>query len=291
VILAFLAACDPGDSGAEDETSVVLDDAHLVALDLAPELSTIFLVAETDATLEWSGVTTDWLGQPFDADQETFAVEFLRSQRLGSIDLGLALVRDELTQDMVEVYGWEKGAGPYGAATVSEFEDHTPPVKPSELDPGKPWLLVLRDVNSTIRFVVEVDASTEVVAPEGAYPVTDGMSRLAATAPLDVDALPIAPGAELDWHNLRSASDGANFDAARAQHVVTAPHPGGDSASWSTLAASLAAGSSAATGGNTSVPAPPAIADASPGDRLLLALDCEDCEPIFPAALFVMERQ
>ena len=46
-----------------------------------------------------------------------------------------------------------------------------------------------------------------------------------------------------------------------------------------------------ATGGSPRMASPAVVEAASPGEQFLLALDCTHCEPLFPAAMFVVERE
>lgn len=288
-LLLWFLACDGSvDSGVGE---VALSDESVVPLTLSPSFNTLHVAAEADATFEWSTVTMDWLGNPFDATTETHTVEFIRAESLDTVALALTLVRDELTQDMVELYGWEKGAGPYESATVSELEDHTPAVKPSHLVAGRPWLLLLRDADEAIRLAVEVDGDASLAPSDAPYPVTDGMSTLAASATLDGATVWLGSGDTLAWDGLTMGSDGGRFDASRATYLAAAPSPGEGEHSWSTLADAIAGVDPVATSGATRMSTPPAVAEASPGATFLVALDCSRCEPLFPAAMFVVERE
>jgi len=289
VIGLVLLACDAGlDTGEE---RVLLSDDDVVALSLVPSFTPLYVAAEYDAGFDWSGVTTDWLGRPFSATTETYGVEFIRAQDLSIEELALALVRDGLTQEMVQLYGWESDRGPYSSARVSEFEDRTPALKPTHLTPGSPFLLVLRDVEDSIRLAVWVEGSEAVDRSDEAYDVVDGMSALAATAALEVPAVPIGDGDLVDWHQLTASSAGGRFDSANATFMASVPLAGGGSATWDELASLLDGADSVPTGGEVRVDAPLPIAAATPGDRFLVALDCDHCEPLFPAAMFIAERR
>lgn len=284
-----LLACDPGlDTGSE---RVLLSDDDLVALAAVPSFTPLYVAAAYDAGFDWTAVTTDWLGRPFSAATETYGVEFIRAQDLSPEELALALVRDDLTQDMVELYGWELGNGPYSSARVSEFDDHTPALSPSHLTPGDPFLLVLRDVHESVRLAVLVEGSESVASSRDDYLLVDGMGTLAVTAALDATPVPLGDGDQLDWHQLTASSAGGRFDSANATFMASVPLAGGGSATWDELASLLDGADSVPTGGEVRVDAPLPIAAATPGDRFLVALDCDHCEPLFPAAMFIAERR
>ncbi len=285
----LLLACDAGlDTGGE---RVLLADDDVVAVSIEPSFTPLYVAAEYDAGFDWSGVTTDWLGRPFAAATETYGVEFIRGQDLSPEELALALVRDNLTQEMVQLYGWEVDNGPYGTARVSEFEDHTPAVKPSHLVPGSPFLLVLRDVEESIRLAVVVEGSDSVTPSDENYLLADGMSTLVASAALDPAPVPLGDGDEVDWHQLTVSSVGGPFDAGNVTFVGSAPLSSSGNTPWNEVTSVLDGAESVPTGGEVRVDTPLPIASASPGDRFLVALDCDNCEPIFPTAMFIAERR
>ncbi len=285
----WLFACDAAVDTAGER--LLLSDDDVIAISLTPSFTPLYVAAKADAVFEWSAVTTDWLGQPFDAASETQTVEFILGSALSAEDLALALVRDNLTQEMVALYGWEVDHGPYQSAQVSEFEDHTPQVRPSDLVPGQQFLLLLRDASDTIRLAILVEGSESISATGETYAITDGMSTLDASAALDAAPVLLGDGDQIDWHQLTASSTGGAFDSANVTFVASVSLAASGRMAWSDLASTLASADSVPTGGEVKVDTPLPIASAAAGERFLVALDCDNCEPIFPTAIFIAERE
>lgn len=285
----WLLGCDAAVDTAGER--LLLANDVVIAVSLTPRFTPLYVAAKADAVFEWSAVTTDWIGEPFNAAAETQTVEFILGSALSAEDLALALVRDNLTQEMVALYGWEVDHGPYSSAQVSEFEDHTPQVRPSDLVPGQQFLLLLRDASDAIRLAIVVEGSDSVTATGEPYAITDGMSALDASADLDATPVLLGDGDQIDWHELSVSSTGGTFDAANVTFVGSVPLAGSGSTPWSEVASTLASADSVPTGGEVKVDTPLAIASASAGERFLVALDCDNCEPIFPTAIFIAERE
>ena len=289
VLFVALSACDDRNSGFTG----VLADADTVAASVSVTFEPVAIPAGEDIRFDWSGLSADWLGEAFGVG-DVARGEFISPAHAAPEAFALALVRDEVSASDVDLYGWFDVTEGATSVAVSEFADRSPAIDPSEhLAVGRPWLLVFRDSGERIRLIASVEP-TEGQAGDGVAEVTGGAGTLSASFDLaDAPRLLLDPDAVLDWSHLATASDGAGFDAGRVQQIRAVALSEGlaGAVPWAELDVALLSGETMETGTATTAELPDLVAGSEVGEAFVVSLDCVDCEPILPGAVFVLERE
>lgn len=258
-------------------------------------LGPIAVAVGRDPTFDWSGLTIGWTNAAFDPATVRL-VEFVSPVANDPEKFAVSLLRDEVTTADVALYGWLDDGSAQTSVAVSELADRSPAIEPAQhLVEGRPWVLVFRDEASRILEVVSIEAQASITSETDEYEVVDGAGELVAGFNLaEAPVVALSADSAIDWINLKFGSDGAAFDAGRVGRLRVAPLSDElrvTAAPWAQLDAALNTGESTDVGAATKMELPPMLASAAPGDRFLVSLDCNACEPVLPGAVFVAERE
>jgi hypothetical protein len=226
VTMLVLAGC-PGGSGKGDAEALVLEDANNFEFEGTFTIETFDVEPGVDFCADWSGMTTDIRGRPFDPlDVDQVALlqfDLTPPEVLEQIDT------NQLRQDDAAYqYLWSQPGGA-SSACATEFEIIGNFFDPALLveESDKTWVLSLIDLDTgkndilTTAFVAPTDGSVnhDVVTSDATavldYTVDiDGKDPIVATA--DAGAW------TLDWSGVTNDVNGVPFDSLLGDELLIA---------------------------------------------------------------------
>lgn len=198
-----------------DATLVLLSDANNYAFESSIAATSQVVAAGEDTNVDWSGLTTDLLGEPMDPVAEVSEVRIVRFGSLTQEEILADISNDALKQS--DVTGFVSYAPLSGETTApltsfSLFGTYVDP--PADLQPGMGTFLVSAVSGvETYRMFTFIEPTTD--APIVPITLSEDSAVLSYTVDLD-SGEPVARGKAdaitVDWSELTVNGSGNSFD-------------------------------------------------------------------------------
>lgn len=233
-LLALVGACGGGNGSAPPPVSGGLEvrDEHNAALAITEEIAQVEVEAGADFCVDWSALTTDRMGRPF--DPAAVADALLMALDLPWADVAPTLSANALTQSDAGSLWLSTIADAAMEACTGSFEiiglplDATEPGRFEE-DPDESWLFALGSFTPGTTAAVGVtpsEASTNhtVILDDHSSSLTVTSVDLAGRTTLQAPAGD--PSLVLDWSQLTTDTQGGPFDPILGDRLVVARFDG-----------------------------------------------------------------
>lgn len=242
-LVASLCACgassggDPGsDSGSDRDTGepwtwtgeLALTDAHQFSHEASLRLPVAQVAEQADVRIDWDGLRTDMLGQPFDVATEVDRVVLAHFATLLPDELAAALASDELPQVDLDLYGLCEAEGGTSCA-LSEFSlggnDIEAEAHLVEAAEGT-WLVSLATVTeeaTRYRTMLVLEPLASATAETAS--LEEGACDLAVSAELGAGEalrLPLGEVPAVSWADLELDGRGEALEATRVDRLRVA---------------------------------------------------------------------
>ena len=213
VLTSLSAGCAGGAQIAQENNYEFVGNLTLAELEAQPE---------TDLTIDWSAVTTDLRGRPFDGTPDQVALlgcSFTKEEVIQRLD------QNQFTADTCTTQFLFDTVGDMDQVTTTSFEIIGNPLVPADnfLVDERNWLVSIldtaggRDDALMTSFLNFVDDSTETVVP-----LDDASTALDFTVSLDRPRVSVGGSTVFDWSDVTTDVFGNPFDPLRGDELLIA---------------------------------------------------------------------
>lgn len=209
------AVPDPGDTAPAGP--VALTDASNYAYTAALSIGTSPILAAADATLDWSGLTTDLRGFPMNPATDVVGVDVVWLRDLSEDEAEAALVAGEITQASVGLFATVQPFPGSTGVDLGELDLYGSPFDPARYMTveGGSWIAriaTMQNSDAMVRFL-DPPSGDATVALDDTSATLDFEADLGTLAPVALD------GTVVDWSGLTRDSRGAAIDPLDLQEL------------------------------------------------------------------------